>query len=357
MNERLVKRIVQLALISGTALLYVTGCGDDNDTSATHPPTVSEVDLVSNRPGAATTDSNLVNAWGIAISPNGTIWVSDNHSGVTTTYDGTGKPVMPTSVTIPAPPGVTGPAAPTGMVFNDTSDFGGDKFIFATEDGTIAGWQSGSSAQLRADNSGANAVYKGIALANTGSGNFLYATNFHNGTVDIFDASYHAAILGGTFSDPQLPAGFAPFNIGVINGKLYVTYAKQDDMKHDDMKGPGNGYIDVFDTNGVLQRRFASQGALNSPWGLALAPSDFDGIGGDLLVGNFGNGHISVFNPNSGAFLGQLEIPSGQPLVIDGLWALVFANDTSAGSHDTLLFSAGPNGENDGLFGKLTPAG
>ena len=246
-------------------------------------------------------------------------------------------------------------------MFNATpTDFQGAHFIFATEDGTIAAWTGGTAASLKVDNSGSGAVYKGLAIGNNGSGNHLYAANFNSGTVDVFDASFAPVTVSGGFTDPNLPSGFAPFNIQNINGNLVVTFAKQDAAKHDDVAGPGNGFVDVFDANGVLLRRLVSNGPLDSPWGLALAPAGFGIFSGDLLVGNFGDGTINAFNPITGALLGHLTDLSGSPITIEGLWALLFGNGGNGGTADELFFTAGIPGtgavEDHGLFGDLTAA-
>lgn len=321
------------------------------------------------------TDPNLVNPWSISYNPTGAFWVSDNGTGVSTLYNGAGQPfpVPPNSplvVTIPAPnnsPAET-TATPTGQVFNGTSDFvvsNGDKaapslFIFATEDGTISGWNpqvDPTHAFLLKDNSAVGAVYKGLASDNTPSGNFLYGANFHSGTIDIFDKDFNAV---GSFADPNAPTGFAPFNIQNLGGKLYVTFAKQDESGKNDVAGSGNGFIDVFDPESHTFTRFASGTAaggqirsLNSPWGLAIAPSDFGKFSNDLLVGNFGNGLIDAFDPQTGAFLGKLKDAAGKPVQIDGLWGLAFGNGGQAGKTNELFFTAGINDEQHGLFGKL----
>jgi uncharacterized protein (TIGR03118 family) len=259
----------------------------------------------------------------------------------------------------------TATSAPTGIVFNGTSDFvvtsagrsGTPAFIFATEDGTISAWSPGvdrTHAILEVDNSGPGAVYKGLALGSNASGNLLFATNFNAGTIDVFDKSFHRVNL--SFTDPRLPTGFAPFGIRNIGGSLYVTYAMQNDEKHDDVAGPGNGFIDVFDTNGNLLRRLVSGGALNSPWGLALAPGNFGGLSNALLVGNFGDGLINAFDPMTGASLGQVQDVHGNTIHIDGLWGLEFGNGALTGNTNTLFFAAGINGERNGLFGSLTPS-
>ena len=321
--------------------------------------------LVSDLPGVADRiDPNLVNPWGIAYGPTTPFWISAAGTGVSTIYDGNGVPTR-TAVAIPGPAGSKLPGAPTGIVFNpSTTDFAvapgqPARFIFATEDGTIAAWNSGAAAVTKADLSALGAVYKGLALANSGGKNYLYAANFSAGRVDVFDANFTPATVGGSFTDPNLPASFAPFNIQNIGGKLYVTYAKPDAEKHDDVSGPGNGYVNVFDTSGNLLQRLVSQGPLNSPWGVVLAPAGFGGYGGALLVGNFGDGLINAFNPATGAWLGALRDGSGKALAIDGLWGLTFGNGTRAGDTHTLYFTAGIAGggavEDHGLFGSIVP--
>jgi uncharacterized protein (TIGR03118 family) len=321
---------------------------------------VVQTNLVADTAGvAAHTDTNLVNAWGVAFSPNGPFWIADNGTGVSTLYDGSGA-TAGSPVPIPPPTGGTPPSAPTGTVFNgNPNEFlvGGAGtaafFIFATEDGTISAWDGGASAVLKVNNSGNGTVYKGLAIASQGTSDFLYATDFNHGQVDIFDSTFSPH---GTFTDPALTAqGFAPFGIRNIGGKLYVTFAKQDAAKHDDVKGAGNGFIDVFNPDGTMvgTMPLISHGALDSPWGLAIAPAAFGSFAGDLLVGNFGDGTINAFNPTTGASLGPLTTTSGSPVVIDGLWALTFGNGGAAGSPDTLFFTAGPGDEKHGLFGSL----
>ncbi len=330
-----------------------------------------QTNLVSDLSGAKFQDPNLVNPWGLSHGPTTPWWVSDNGKGVSTLYDGNGTPVNPLSpgspplvVTIPPPAGGT-TAAPTGNVFNGTSGFvvtegsasGPSRFIFATEDGTISGWNptvDQTHAILTVDNSASEAIYKGLAIGSNSSGTFIYATNFHAGTIDVFDSNFAPATLSGSFTDPKIPIGYAPFGIQNISGNLYVTYALQDANKEDDVAGPAHGFVDVFDTSGNLIRRLISHGRLNSPWGLALAPADFGRFSNALLVGNFGNGRINAYNLNTGEFLGQLRDQSNTPITIDGLWALGFGNDAAAGKHNELFFTAGINDEANGLFGKIT---
>jgi uncharacterized protein (TIGR03118 family) len=314
---------------------------------------------------AERTDANLVNPWGISSSPTGPLCVSDNNAGVATFYFGNGRPFPKQNsrlvVSIPPPAGASGAGTPTGNVFNDTADFviaegtrsAPARFIFATEDGTLAGWNpevDATAAILAKDESTTMAVYKGLARGANSSGNFLFATDFHNGFVAMFDKSFN---LVHKFTDAGIPTGFAPFGIRNIGGSLYVTYAEQKPPdNHDDQAGPGNGFIDVFDTSGHMVRRFASHGTLNSPWGLVLA-GDFGKFSRALLVGNFGDGRINAFDFSSGAFLGQLDDQHGSPITISGLWGLTFGNGFEGGNSNVLFFAAGINDESDGLFGTL----
>jgi len=334
-----------------------------------------QTNLVSDIPGLARfTDRNLVNPWGLSHSPTSPWWVSDNGKGVSTLYKGDGTPFpvgSPLVVTIPPPAGSPAgtTSAPTGNVFNGTSDFvvtgpngsGPSLFIFATEDGTISGWNPNAdptNAIIGVDNSSSGAVYKGLAIGSNASGNFLYATNFNAGVVEMYNAQFK---LASTFTDSELSTDcplpnqcFAPFGIQNINGSLYVTFALQNAEKHDDVAGPGNGFVDVFDTSGNLLQRLVSHGQLNSPWGLTLAPNGFGRFGKDLLVGNFGDGHINAYEIDTGSFRGQPKDQRGNPITINGLWALGFGNGGSAGPTDTLFFTAGINDEADGLFGSIT---
>ncbi|HEY5911230.1 MAG TPA: TIGR03118 family protein [Verrucomicrobiae bacterium] len=321
--------------------------------------------LVSDLPGVAEfTDTNLLNPWGIAFSANGAFWISDNHAGVSTLYNSSGTP-QTLIVNIPTPASGAPPSAPTGMIFNNTTGFTvapnfPARFIFSTEDGTIVGWNSGTNAVLEVDNSASGAVYKGLAFGAAGGSNYLYATDFHNGKVDVFDSQYRPASLAGSFSDPSLPAGLAPFGIENVNGQLFVTYAVPDADKHDDVQGPGNGCVNVFDTSGNFVKRFAISNVLNSPWGIARAPAGFGPFGGRLLIGNFGDGAINAFDPGTGTWLGSLtNAASGTSFGVDGLWALKFGNGGNGGDAHTLYYTAGIAGpgalEDHGLFGSLAP--
>src|SRR5215813_2907110 len=279
------------------------------------------------------TDSNVVNAWGLDAGPTSAWWISDNGTGKSTLFN-VAAGTIPATFTVPGAGGAQG--NPTGLVFNGGSGFvvnngvasSPARFIFSSEDGTISAFRGAPIVTVvpNANAPAHDAIYKGLAIDSRTAGQFLYATDFHNGKVDVFDSSFHAVTLAGTFSDPNIPAGFAPFGIQNIGGTLYVTYALQDEDQEDDVPGPGNGYVDAYDASGNLIQRVASAGELNSPWGLALAPDDFGRFSGDLLVGNFGDGRIHAFDPNqltdTGGFeaVGLLHSASGKPIVIDGLW-------------------------------------
>jgi len=321
---------------------------------AVHADTYSWQNLQSDIPGVAThVDPNLVNPWGMAASSNGTIWASDNGTGVSTLYhqDGTAVSLI---VSIPTSARNKEGANPTGVVFNSTTSFkvGGGanaqpaRFIFVSEDGTISGWNPAidqTHAIIAVDN-GTNrgsksAIYKGVTLGSANGHDFLYATNFHTGRVDTFDENFHAVNRNG-FIDPNLPAGYAPFGIRNINGEIFVTYALQDQKKSDDVAGPGNGFVNVFDTSGNFLRRLVSNGNLNAPWGLAL-------VDGELWIGNFGDGKINNYDPATGAFLETLTGADGTPLQFDGLWDLLPLGDG-------VFFTAGISDEEHGLFGEIT---
>ena len=341
----------------------------EQDLSRRFAVKLARTDLVSDQPGAVTTDAHLLNAWGIAFNPAGPAWVSNAGSSTTTVYDGAGKLLL--TVAVPAAPSDTEGSSPTGQVFNGTTGFSGDKFIIANEHGTIVGWQPTGGAKTRSDRSAAGSVYKGLAIA----GSRIFAADFHNGNVDVFDANYTKLPSSG-FVDPSIPAGYAPFNIQELGGKLYVTYAQQDADKHDDQQAPGKGFVNVFDAAGKLLGRIASRGSLNAPWGLALAPASLGPkLAGKLLVGNFGDGAVQAFDvsfttsggggggygygyaPSAPAtttahatYLGSVLGANGQKLAIDGLWALAVSPSGE------LFFTAGPGGEKHGAFGKLALA-
>jgi uncharacterized protein (TIGR03118 family) len=323
--------------------------------------------LVSDLQGVADrVDAALVNPWGVASSPTSPFWVSDNRSGFSTLYNGSGA-AIPLKVAIPSPDGIGGAA--TGIVFNGTSFFAAapgkpSSFIFATEDGTIVGWNAQvdqTHGVILVDRSSAGAVYKGLAMATRSEGPLLYAANFNSGTIDVFDGNLHAVNLGGAFQDSGIPASFAPFNIQNLGGTLYVTYARQDAAKHNDVAGIGNGYVDAYDLNGLLLQRLVAGGSLNSPWGMAIAPAGFGDFAGALLVGNFGNGSINAYDLATGNLLGQLQDVKGNVIKIQGLWGLSFGNGAGSGDTNTLYFAAGipgPTGpiQSHGLFGSIQAA-
>lgn len=310
-----------------------------------------QTNLVSDIPGMAlVTDPSLVNPWGMAASATGPWWVSDNGTNLSTLYNGTtgAKSALVVGLT---------DDAPTGLVFNSTSNFllpsgGKALFIFSTESGSIDAWNGaqGTTAINAATIDGA--AYKGLAIGTANSASYLYAADFAQGKVQVFNSTFTPTTLSGNFTDPNLPAGYAPFGVKNLGGKIYVTYAQQG-AGIDEVDGPGKGFVDVYDTNGNLLSRVASGGTLNAPWGLTLAPSNFGDFSNDLLVGNFGDGTINAFDPNSFAFLGQLLDVNGNPISIDGLWDLNFGNGGNGGAKDNLYFSAGLNGEDDGLVGFL----
>jgi uncharacterized protein (TIGR03118 family) len=307
-----------------------------------------------------TDDSSLVNGWGLSAGPTTPWWASDNGTNVSTLYDGTGAKQALT---------VTVAGGPTGTVFNGSAtDFvvtqdgksGAARFLFATEAGTILGWSptvNGTTALVGADRSAQKASYKGLAILN----DRLYASDFHNNRVDVFDASFKPVTLARGFSDAKLPKGYAPFGIQALGARIFVTYAKQDAAKRVDVPGGGRGYVDEYTPDGKFVARVASGGRKNAPpnapWGLALAPSSFGAFSGDLLVGNFGNGRISAYHDRGNGkwgYAGQLRRGDGTPIAIDGLWAIAFGNGSAAGPTTSLYFLAGPGGETHGLFGAIT---
>jgi uncharacterized protein (TIGR03118 family) len=316
---------------------------------------------------AQITDPFLKNPWGISHSAGSAFWVSDNGTGVSTLYTVDPTTNVTTKATLGSPPDASGgvvippvgAGTPTGQVSNTASGtgaFNANSFLFVSEDGTISGWRGalGTRAEILQSPDPAN-VYKGATLDTTGGHSYLLSANFRSGSIDVMKGDTGAPNLAGKFTDPNLSAGYAPFNIQVLGSTIYVTYALQDAAKHDDDPGAGHGFVSAFDLQGSFLGRIGSMGTLNSPWGLAIAPSSFTGFAGDLLVGNFGDGTINVFSadPNTPKFLGQLTGMDGKPIVIDGLWGLIPGNDGLGGSSQKIYFTAGPNGESNGLFGVL----
>jgi uncharacterized protein (TIGR03118 family) len=351
-------RVRSIALIVAAALFTVVAAVAHGGAGAniyTVHPLVSD----SSATPAGATDASLVNSWGLSAGPTTPWWSANNGTNTSTLYSGTGaKAALSVSVA----------GAPTGTVFNgNAADFavsqngksGAARFLFSTEGGTILGWTpavNGTTAVLGADRSSAGAVYKGLAIAS----DRLYATDFHNGRVDVFDASFKPITTSGGFKDAKVAKGFAPFGIQALGGNIFVTYAKQDAAKKEDVPLPGQAYVDEFTPDGQLVARVVNSGKknapLNAPWGLALAPADFSVFGGDLLVGNFGNGRVSAYTQRGGKWVykGQLRLANGTPIAIDGLWAIAFGNGAAAGPTNSLYFLSGPSGQKHGLYGSIT---
>lgn len=306
-------------------------------------------------------DNNLKNGWGVAFNPNGFVWVSDNGSGLSTLYDGLGNP-QSLVVSIPSASN-SGPGTPTGIVFSGSSDFvvrsgtaaGPSRFIFASEDCLISGWAptvDGTHAIHAVFMS--SAVYKGLALASNNGANMLYAADFHGRKIDVFNANFTPVKIPGGFVDLTVPSDYAPFNIQALGGRLYVAYAQKEG--DDEVAGPGLGIIDEYDTGGHLLRRIATGGTLNAPWGMVIAPANFGDFSNSLLVGNFGDGTINAYDVASGAFQGQLRTPGGDVIAIDGLWGIAFGNNLNNQPTTTLFFAAGPNEEENGVYGRIDAA-
>lgn len=356
-----------LAAIGLVAGIVSCGGGYGGGGSSNYmPPMVASkfmaTDLVSDvaRPGVHT-DANLVNAWGIAFNPTGFAWVANNGTSTSTLYDGNG---VPQTLVVAIPAGTGGTASPTGIVFNASQDFkvtqngvtGASAFIFAGEHGTISGWSPSvnrTSAIMVVDGGSAGPVYKGLALASYAGANYLYAADFSHNAIDVYNAGFAKVTLPGSFRDPGLPAGYAPFGIQAIGDRIYVAYAKQAASGPDEVKGAGLGIIAAFDTSGVFVKELATGGALNAPWGLAMAPANFGTFSKTLLVANFGDGKINAYNPSTGAFAGTLSQADGTPIVIDGLWGIAFGNGVNAQPMNTLFYTAGPADETHGAYGRI----
>ena len=346
------------------ALALVLACASGTLSAQALPNSYAQRNLVSD--GFITAehvDPHLINAWGVAFNPFGFVWVADADGMVSTLYDGDGNAAS-LVVDIPTPTTATG-GNPTGIVFNASSGFvvtqngvlGAARFIFATEQGVIAGWApgvNGTQAILAVDSSASGASYKGLTLGAGGSGQLLYATDFFNSRVDVFNSSFQpVALPAGAFTDPRLPMGYSPFGIQAIGGNIYVTFGKRNADGEEELSGRGLGYVDVFNSNGHLIRRIASRGRLNAPWGLALAPAGFGAFSNMLLVGNFGDGRINAFDPIRGTPKGTLRGTDGLPIEIEGLWGLQFGNGFLNQPVDTLFFASGPDDEEHGLYGRL----
>jgi uncharacterized protein (TIGR03118 family) len=388
-SNRAIHKAMASFLLGAAGALTLVACGGGGSGGSTAANQMAgqtstgfaDTALVSDKLGVVATttkiDANLSNPWGVAIAPGLPFWVADNNSNLSTLYSGTGA-IQTDSITgnnevgITIPASAAGvPANPTGQVYNGGGGFliptsAGQEsslFIFDGEGGTIAAWASGSGATAvtayddGVANGANHAVYKGLALGTVNGASFLYATDLHNNKVDVFDTNFtKPAAMQGKFIDPTMPAGFVPFGIVAVNGQLYVSFTKQDAAKHDETTGAGLGYVDVFDLSGNFVSRFASAGALNAPWGMAVAPSGFGSLAGDLLIGNFGDGKINVFAPNGTALatsMGPLTVTNGGTITIPGLWSLVFGNGDSDKPVTTLFYTAGFADQTDGVFGSI----
>jgi uncharacterized protein (TIGR03118 family) len=354
------------------AVLAACGGGNDSMPAAMTPPVVTPTiasafatrTLVADSgAGAEHTDPRLVNAWGIAFNPTGFVWVANNGSATSTLYDGNG---VPQTLVVAIPPGSAGASNPTGIVFNSGATFqvsqngvsGGSAFIFASENGTLSGWSPAvnrTNAIVAVDTGASGAAYKGLATASYLGASYLYAADFRNGRIDVYDSTWKPVTLpGGSFSDPNLPAGYAPFGIQAIGGRIYVAYAQRAAGSSEETKGAGLGIVDVFDAGGALVKRLVGNGgALNAPWGLAMAPANFGGASNMLLVANFGDGKINAFNADTGAFAGVLSRSGGAPIVIDGLWGIAFGPGVNSQPTNTLFYTAGPGDEAHGAYGRI----
>jgi uncharacterized protein (TIGR03118 family) len=361
-HHRITKKLLAVGALA--VILNLTSCKSSTSPTTTPSTAFAETVLVADTAGfgAAHIDTTFINGWGIAVGGTGVFWLSSNHGGVTSIYDGAGTTKIP-PIAIPSRNG-TDPGSPSGVVFNSTTDFNGEKFIYSTEDGTIAAW-SGTMTKVATDAS-ANAGYKGLAIANNGGSNYLYVADFHENKVVVYDKTFKPATLAGSFTDGGSPAipigtpGFGPFGIQNIGGMLYVTYAKHKPSPDDgdDVGGASNGYINVFKPDGTFVKRFASNGTLTSPWGIAVAPSTFGQFKNAILVSNFGDGTISGFD-STGTYLGQVSTDANNtPMHILGIWGILATGSTSLGNNDVanaLYFTAGPDGENHGVFGYIQP--
>jgi uncharacterized protein (TIGR03118 family) len=340
----------------------IVSCGGHHDHMDGVTTKFAAVNLVSDgTPAAAHTDPNLVNAWGIAFNPTGFVWVANNASNTSTLYDGNG---VPQTLVVSIPAGSIGDAAPTGIVFNSTQDFkvsqngvtAASPFIFVGEEGTVSGWSptvNRIAAITVVDNGLNGPVYKGLAISSYAGANYLYAADFRNNAIDVYNGSFAKVTLPGSFRDPALPAGYAPFGIQAIGDRIYVAYAKQAASGTDEVKGAGLGVIDVFDTSGVLIKQLVTGGALNAPWGMAVAPGNFGIFSNDLLVANFGDGKINAYNLSTGKLDGTIGKADGAPIVIDGLWGIAFGNGVNSQPVNALFFTAGPADEAHGLYGRI----
>ncbi len=364
---RIKAALTALALSAGLAACGGgSGYGGGDSGTYTPPPPPSTkfaatVVVSDTATTAAHTDARLVNAWGLAFNPTGFVWVANNASNSSTLYDGNG--VLQTLV-VSIPAGLSGPAGPTGIVFNASTDFkvtengvtGASPFIFVGEGGTVSGWSPGvnRNAAITMVDGGVNGpLYKGLAIGSSVGANYLYAADFRHNAIDVYNGTFTKVTLPGTFHDATLPAGYAPFGIQTIGDRVYVAYAKQAATGPDEVPGAGLGLINVFDTGGVFVKRLVTGGALNAPWGMAMAPASFGTFSNMLLVGNFGDGKINAYNTSTGALVGTLSKADGTPIVIDGLWGIAFGNGVNAQPLNTLFYTAGPSDEQHGAYGRI----
>ena len=374
-------------MIAGAFFASLAACGGDDNSSASVTPAAGATPTPTPVAGATPTpapaavsafqetvvvsngsvpaphaDSNLRNGWGVAFNPNGFVWVADEGSNTSTLYDGNG---VVQSLVVSIPPGTNGVAGPTGIVFNGSADFtvtsggatGAAPFVFASESGTISGWSPSvlaTSSVIAYDDAAGGAVYKGLTLASVNGQQFLYATDFKNNKVDVFDKNFAKTTLpGGQFKDPALPAGYAPFGIQVVGTKIYVTFALQAAGGKVQTNGAGNGAVDVFDTSGNLLKQLVVGTNLNSPWGIALAPANFGTLSNDILIGNFGDGTVNAYDPNTSTFIGKLKHADGSTLALPGIWGMAFGNGKSAQPTNTLFYASGPSGKTTGAYGRI----
>ncbi len=351
-------RASRLWRLAAAISVAVAALGAASAAGAAPPGGYVVTPLISNNgvPGT-TTDPNLQNAWGLGATSTSPWWVADNGTGKSTLYNGAGA-IQGLVVTVGD--------APTGLVANPTTGFAlsnGNpaRFLFDSEAGAISGWNGGTVAEQVKDLSPEGAVFKGLAIAQTTAGPRLYASDFHNRRVDVWDGNWQPVHRPFQFFDPTIPRDYGPFGIQAIGSLVYVTYAQTQAGSDDEVAGPGKGFVDAFDAaTGIIRSKVAFRGQLNAPWGIAQAPADFGRFSGDLLVGNFGDGRITAYRPFLGGFIylpaGQLRTSGNGPIVIDGLWALEFGNGANAGPTNNLFFTAGPDDEANGLFGKITVA-
>jgi uncharacterized protein (TIGR03118 family) len=355
-------KIVKMLVLISTAICTITGCNSVKTQMGSTG--YHQTNLVSDTKGAASrTDPGLINPWGLGFIPGQTFWIADNKTGSSEVLDATGALQSPSRIVVPSP-SLDIASAPTGIVFNPIAeDFvvrgTPAQILFATEDGTVSTWAEvdgtfPEAATLAVNNSVAGAVFKGLAILTPSCcREYLALADFHDGFIVPYDISFNRLATLGTFTDPDLPRGYAPFNIQQISDQVFVTFALQDAAKHDPVVGAGNGIVDIFDQEGIFVRRFASNGALNAPWGIVQASASFGPFSNAVLIGNFGDGTINAFNPTNGNFLGSLKDSTGTVIRNAGLWGLTFRSD-GVGDPEALYFTAGGDNEKHGVFGTIS---